>query len=135
MEYNTTKTQRRLPSVEKKCSVKLLKPRLIPYSKVECSIILNFKEKEVGWLAKQIYVSSEEHKITQSYNIFAEELKNKTTFKNPRFNFYSKYVDDDKNTRLMLFFDVLLDFCQKNKISCKFIPQYYEIMKPFFNAH
>lgn len=48
----------------------MCKPRLIPYSKVDCEKLLNCQEKELGWIAKQIYKN--EDKIKQTYQMFAE---------------------------------------------------------------
>jgi len=50
-----------------------------------------FPEKELGWLAKQIYKNPE--KINTTYQKFVDEFKEKTIFKNGPNNFYSKYID------------------------------------------
>jgi len=129
-EYNNVKMQRRVPNPSKKYTIKVSRPRLIPYSKVECDTLLNFNEKELGWLAKQIYSSSDDQKNYQAYTAYADELKKKTSFKNAKTNFYAKYFDEDKNLKTMLFFDLLADFVVLKGLPIKFVPQFYEIMAP-----
>lgn len=68
-EYQKLKAIKRLPNPEKKYPMSMSKPRLIPYSKVECQMLLNCEQKELGWLAKQIYKNPE--KIKQTFEMFA----------------------------------------------------------------
>lgn len=58
-DYRTLKQTRRLPTSDKKFTVRILKPRLVPFSKSESEVILNYNEKEIAWYAKQIYVYDE----------------------------------------------------------------------------
>lgn len=59
-DYRTLKMTKRLPTAEKKFAVKITKPRLIPFSKQECEMVLNCADKEIGWYIKQIYSIDEE---------------------------------------------------------------------------
>lgn len=104
------------------------KPRLIPYSKVQCEMLLNCEEKSLGWYAKQIYKNPERAK--QAFDVFSEELKLKTTFKNARSNYYAKFIDEDKTLKKMLFFDLLHDFAESRGLPTRYIEQFYQLMFP-----
>ena len=41
MDYQKQKQMKRLPTPEKKYEIKMSKPRLLPFSSVECSKLLN----------------------------------------------------------------------------------------------
>lgn len=60
--YQDFKRTKRIPNPEKTQSVQLLRPRLIPFSKVECLTILKFEDTELGWYAKQVYKKAESSK-------------------------------------------------------------------------
>jgi hypothetical protein len=108
----------------------MCKPRLIPFSKVDCERLLNCQDKELGWLAKQIYKNPD--KVKTTYRMFSDEFKEKTIFKNGPNNFYAKYIDESRTFKEMLFHDLLMDFSEGHGLSGKYVPKYYELLAPMF---
>jgi hypothetical protein len=131
-DYQKLKQMKRLPTPEKIFSITMSQPRLVPFSKVETTMLLNCNEKELGWLAQQIYKNPE--KAAQNYRHFADEFKNKTTFKNKNNNFYGKYIDENKTFKQMMFLDLLMDFAEARGVSVRFISQYYHLMAPILGS-
>ena len=69
-DYQKLKLMKKLPKPENKYPIKMSKPRLVPFSKVECMKLLDCSDKNPGMLAKQVY--KDKDKIKQNYQLYVE---------------------------------------------------------------
>jgi hypothetical protein len=70
-DYLRVKATKQLPSINKKYVIKLNRPRIIPFSKVECELILNYTDKKgISWYIKQIYADGNNYET--AYNIYID---------------------------------------------------------------